>query len=89
MTTMVIAGLSRFEPWDAETLKHLNIGTLFENSNKRSFYVTTPSKATPALVTYHVEAPGGAKACILQITATPSYSQQEIKAIALSLSAAK
>jgi len=89
MTTITETGLRPYRPWSPETLKMLNIDKVFENSATRSFYVTRPTKGTPALVNYHVEVPGGAKGCILQITATPSYSQQEIKAIALSLSAAK
>jgi len=89
MATMVLEGHRRYTPWSPETLKVLDVDKVFENSGKRSFYVTRPSKATPALVNYHVEVPGGAKACILQITATPSYSPQEIQAIALGLSAVK
>ena len=89
MATITERGLRPYRPWSPETLKMLNIDKVFENSAARSFYVTRPSKGTPALVNYHVEVPGGAKACIAQITATPSYSQQEIKAIALSLSAVK
>ena len=62
---------------------------VFENSDKRSFYVTKASNGTPVKVSYHVEAPGVANACIVQITASPSYSLEGINAIANSLSAAK
>jgi len=89
MTTMVLAGLRPYKPWSPETLKTLAPEKVFENSDKRSFYVTKATKGTPTVVAYHVEAPGGAKSCIVQISATPSYSLQEIKAIALSLSVAK
>ena len=89
MSTTVLAGLRPYKPWSPETLKTLDVDKVFENSDKRSFYVTKASKGTPAAVSYHVEAPGGAKACVVQISATPSYSLEEIKAIALSLSAAK
>jgi len=88
MTTMVIVGLRPYKPFHEETLKMLGVEKVFENSDKRSFFVTKP-KGTPALVNYHVEAPGRANACIAQVTATPSYSPEEIKAIALSLSVAK
>ena len=89
MTTIIKAGMRPYKPWSPETIKMLDVDKVFENSDKRSFYVTKPSKGKPSLVSYHVEAPGGAKSCIVQITATPSYSLDEIKRIALSLSVAK
>ena len=61
---------------------------VFENSSQRSFYVTKAA-GDPATVAYHVEVPGSGNACIAQITATSTYPQDEIKKVALSLSAAK
>lgn len=89
LTTMVLSGPSPYEPFSAETLKELDVATAFENSDKRSFYSTKPTKEARPVLNYHVEAPGRTKACVLQIGATPSYSLTEIKAIAASLSAAK
>lgn len=86
MDTTVITGLRAYRPFSEETLKMLNIATVFENSAKRLFYVTKPAGNA---VTYHVEVPGGAKSCVAQISARPSYSQDEAKKIALTLSAAK
>jgi len=40
-----------------------------------------------ALGQSHVEAPGGAKACIKHISSTRSYSRDEVKKFAASLSA--
>ncbi len=87
METFVLSGLRPYKPFSEQTLKILHPDTVFENSPKRSFYVTKAPNGTTA--TYHVEAPGPANACVAQIGATSSYSQDEIKRIAFSLSAAK
>lgn len=88
MDTTVLSGHRPYRPFSGEDLQTLNPDKVFENSSRRSFYVTK-AIGTPATVAYHVEAPGRANGCIAQITATPAYSQDEIKKIALSLSAAK
>jgi len=87
MDTTVISGLRQYKPFSEGTLKTLHPDTVFENSAMRSFFATKAPGAKT--VAYHVEVPGGSKACIAQISATASQSQDEIKKIALSLSAAK
>jgi len=88
MTTMVRPGLRAYKRWSDETLKMLNIDKLFENSATRSFYVTKPAGNPPSL-SYHVEVPGGANACIAQISAKPSSNLEEMKTVAATLTAAK
>ncbi len=85
--TTVISGNRAFRPFHESTLKMLGIDKLFENSAQRIFYSTKPH-GTPPLMTYHVEAPGRTMSCIAEITSTPSYSLEEVKKIAASLSAA-
>lgn len=88
MDTTVLSGHRPYRPFSDETLQMLHPDKVFENSSQRSFYVTKAAGA-PATVAYHVEVPGSSNACIAQITATPAYPQDEIKKVALSLSAAK
>jgi hypothetical protein len=87
MGTTLISGHRPYRPFSEETLRVLHPDTVFENSPKRSFYAKKASDATS--VSYHVEVPGSANACVAEISATSSYSQDEIKKIALTLSAAK
>jgi len=86
MATVTI-GMSPFHPYSDMTLKMLNIGTLFENSAKRSFWVTKPV-GSPSLVTYHVETPGGGNRCIAEIYLPPQHFVDEAKQIATSLARA-
>ena len=88
MRALVRQGPSAYSPWDDETLKMLNIDKLFENSAKRSFYVTKPGGSPPSFL-YHVEVPGGPNACIAEISAKPSSNQEEMRRVASSLAAAK
>lgn len=87
MGTTVLSGHTPYRPFSEGTLKVLNPATVFENSPQRSFYVTKPSSSKT--IVYHVEAPGRGNDCIAEISATSSYSLDEIKKIALSLSASK
>ena len=88
-TTRVITGLSPFRPFSDSMLKMLNVGTVFENSAQRSFWVTKPSTGNPpSLVTYHVETPGKGNRCVAEIYLPPQHYEDEAKKIALSLSAA-
>jgi hypothetical protein len=86
-TTLQILSNSghHFRQFGSETLSLLNIGTLFENSAKRVFYVTKPNGSVPPLITYHVEVPGHQGSCVAQIPLSPQYSEAEAKRIALSL----
>jgi hypothetical protein len=86
MDTTVAVGLRAYKPFSDETLKML-AETVFENSAERSFYLAKSSN--PKALSYHVEAPGRTNACIAQISATPSTSRDDIKKIALTLSAVK
>jgi hypothetical protein len=87
MGTTLISGQRPYRPFSEETLRVLHPDTVFENSPKRSFYAKKVPNATA--VSYHIEVPGSANACVAEIGATPSYSLDEIKKIALTLSAAK
>lgn len=84
-TTMLISGHRPFRPFSDETIKVLNVDKVFENSATRVFYVGKPS-GNPALVNYHVEAPGKANSCIAEITLPLHSLENDAKKIALSLS---
>jgi hypothetical protein len=84
-TTTVLLGHRPFRPFSDETIKVLDVGRVFENSATRIFYAGKPG-GNPALVSYHVEAPGKANSCVAQMTLPPSSLEDDAKKIALSLS---
>jgi hypothetical protein len=86
-TTMVLSGHRPFRPFSDETIRVLDVGRVFENSATRIFYVGKPG-GDPALLNYHVEAPGKANSCIAQITLPPNSLEDDAKKIALTLSKA-
>jgi hypothetical protein len=88
-TTRVRVGLSPFKPYSDMTLKMFPVETLFENSAKRSFWVTKPSNGSPSLVTYHVETPGSGSRCVAEIYLPPQHFVEEAKKIAMSLASAQ
>lgn len=88
MATTVIVGHRPYEPWSEGTLKALNVDKVFENSATRSFYVTKASKTSAAII-YHIEVPGPGNDCIAEVPVSPSHSLDEIRKIALSLTAVK
>ena len=88
-TTRVIAGMSPYHAFSDMTLKMMNIETLFENSAKRSFWVTKPNNGSPSLVTYHVETPGSRNRCVAEIYLPPQHFVEEAKKIAMSLAPAQ
>ena len=84
--TRILVGISPFRPFSDTTLKMLNIGTLFENSAQRSFWVTNPNGGSPSLVTYHVETPGKGNRCVAEVALPPQHYVDEAKKTAMSVS---
>jgi hypothetical protein len=87
-TTAVLIGNRPYRPFGDETLRMLNVDKVYENTSKRSFYVTRPNE-TSKLVNYHVEVPGIQNACVAQITLSTRYPEEEAKQIALTLAPVK
>ncbi len=89
MGTTLVEGRVAFRQFNlSEGMKKaLNIDKVYENSAQRVFY-SGPSGGAPPAVIYHVEVAGRTKVCIAEITSTPSYSLDEVKKVAATLSAA-
>ena len=90
MDTTVIEGRVAYRPFHFSQgeMKVLNIDKVFQNSAQRVFYSANTGATPPSLI-YHVEVPGRTKVCIAQISTTPSFSQDEVKRIAATLTAVR
>jgi hypothetical protein len=75
-----------------ETQKAAGVDKIFENTADRGFYAAKPIPGTggkPTLVVYHVDLARDDGTCIAQILVNQNHSEDEIKKIAASISAAR
>jgi hypothetical protein len=85
MTSMVVSGHRQYRPFDAETLKMMNIDKVLENSAIRALWIGKQVGNSPN-VSYHVETPGKTNSCIAQISLPSNTPEDDAKKIAFSLS---
>jgi hypothetical protein len=91
--SMIISGFKHpRQPMSDETQKAVGVDKMFENTADRWFYAAKPIPGTggkPTLVVYHVDVARDDGTCIAQILVNQNHSEDEIKTIAASVSAAK
>jgi len=91
--SMIISGFKHpRKPMSDEMQKAVGVDKMFENAADRWFYAAKPIPGTggkPTLVVYHVDVARDDGTCIAQILVNQNHSEDEIKKIAASVSAAK
>jgi hypothetical protein len=84
-TSIVTSGHRQYRPFNAETLKMMNIDKVLENSETRALWVNKAVGNSPN-VSYHVETLGKTNSCIAEISLPSGTPEEDAKKIAFSLS---
>jgi hypothetical protein len=77
------------KPMTAIVQKAVGVDKMIENSDRRVFYSTAPTKGNPPLIGYRVTAPAKNGTCVAMITIKQGHSVDEVMKIGESLAAAK
>lgn len=87
--SVLLAGFKRSPTPMTEAEKHMfSVDRVIENSADRWFYATKPV-AAQHLVTYHVNVPISGHVCAAKLSVKIGHSEDELKMIAATVSAAK